>query len=151
VKTLNRLKTAMSEHNFEVKDKQKYNLRDSLKKGQNDTILTPGGNKVKFNEAIHVDTFSTNGMPEKVIITIKDDSTDFSVSTIITDNSTTSTVTALQDYWFKTYGYPDTISFKQGKVQASKLEKKINDLVPLKQRVTCKSRMDTFNTEVEQQ
>ena len=36
-------------------------------------------------------------------------------------------------------------------MQASKLEKKINDWVPLEQKVICKRRMDTFNTEVEQQ
>jgi hypothetical protein len=60
-------------------------------------------------------------------------------------------ITALRDYWFNPYGYPKTISFIQGKVQTSRLEKIINDLAPLKQRVTCKSRSDTFNTEVEQQ
>jgi hypothetical protein len=42
-------------------------------------------------------------MPENVIITITDYSTAFSVSIITADNSITSTVTALQDYWFKTY------------------------------------------------
>jgi len=89
--------------------------------------------------------------PEKIIITITDDFTAFSVSTITTNNSATSTVTALQDYWFKTYGYPDIISFKQGKVPASKLETKINVWAPLEQKVTCKSRNTTFNTEVEQQ
>jgi hypothetical protein len=150
VKTLNRLKTAMSEQNFETRNRQKSNLPDFLKMGQTDKLQTHMGNPVNFNEAIHVDTFCTTRMPEKVIITITDDSTAFSVSTIITDNSTTSTITALQDHWFRIYGYPETISFKQGKVQASKLEKKINDLAPLKQKVTCKSRMDTFNTEVEQ-
>jgi hypothetical protein len=108
------------------------------------------GNPGRFNKTIHVDAFSTLRTPEKVIITITDDYTAFSVSTITTDNSATSTVTALRDYWFKTYGYPDTISFKQGKVQASKLEK-INDWAPLEQRVTCKSRNNIFNTEVEQQ
>jgi len=73
------------------------------------------------------------------------------VSAVITTNSTTSTVTALWEYWFKPYGYPETISFKQGNVQTSRLEKIINDLAPLKQKVTCKSRSDTFDTEVEQQ
>jgi hypothetical protein len=90
-------------------------------------------------------------MPEKVIITITDNSRAFSVSAVITTNSTTSMVTALREYWFKPYGYPETISFKQGNVQTSRLEKIINDLAPLKQKVTCKSRSDTFDTEVEQQ
>jgi hypothetical protein len=80
-----------------------------------------------------------------------DNSTAFSVSTIIHDNSATSMITALQDQWFRIYSYPETISFKQGKVPVSKLEKKINDLAPLEQTVTCKSRINTFNIEVEQQ
>ncbi len=133
VKMLNRLKTAMSEHNFETRNRQKSDLPDFLNMGQTDTIQTHMGNPVNFNKAIHVDTFCTTSMPEKVIITITDDSTAFSVSTIITDNSATSTITALQDHWFRIYSYPETISFKQGKVQASKLEKKINDLASLKQ------------------
>jgi hypothetical protein len=141
----------MSEHNFEIKDKQKSNLPDSLKNGQKEACQTHVGNPGRFNKTIHVEAFSTLRRPEKVIITITDDSTAFSVSTITTDNSATSTVTAIRDYWFKTYGYPDTISFKQGKVQVSKLEKKINNWVPLEQRVTCKSRNNIFNTEVEQQ
>jgi hypothetical protein len=100
---------------------------------------------------IHVDTLCTINKLEKVIITIMDDSKNFSVSAVITDNGTTLTIAALQAYWFKPYGYPETISLKQGKVQTSKLERMINDLAPLKQKVTCKSRSDTFNTEMEQQ
>jgi len=57
VKMINRLRIAMSEHNFEIKDKQKSDLPDFLKKGQNDTLQTHVGNPVKFNVAIHVDAF----------------------------------------------------------------------------------------------
>jgi hypothetical protein len=103
VKMLNRLKTAMSEHNFEIKDKHNSDLPDFLKKGQNNALQTHVGNPVKFNEAIHVYAFCTTKTPDKVLFTITDNSTAFSVSTIINDNSTTSAVTALQDYWFKTY------------------------------------------------
>jgi hypothetical protein len=91
VKTLNRLKTAMSEHNFETRNRQKSNF---LKMGQTDTLQTHMGNLVNFNEAIHVDTFCTTRM---VIITITDDSMAFSVSTIITDNSTTSLRSLVQN------------------------------------------------------
>jgi hypothetical protein len=148
VKTLHRLKTAMSKQDFDIRNRQKSNLPDFLKMGQANTLQTHAGNTTNFNKAIHVDSFSTL---RKVIITITDDSKAFSVSTIATDNSATSTITALKNHWFRTYGYPETISFKQGKVQASKLERRINDLAPLEQKVTCKSRMNTFNTEVEQQ
>jgi hypothetical protein len=151
VKTLNRLKTAMSEHPFKTRNRQKPDLPDFLKQGQTNALQTLIGNPVNFNKVIHVDSFHTREQPEKVIITITDDSTAFSVSTIISNNNVTSTITALQEQWFRTYGYPETISFKQGKVQVSKLEKKINDLAPLEQKVTCRSRMNTFNTEVEQQ
>jgi hypothetical protein len=60
-------------------------------------------------------------------------------------------INALTDDWFEPYGCPETISFKQGKVQTSKWEKLINDVAPLNQRVICRSKNDTFNTEVEQQ
>jgi hypothetical protein len=96
LKMLNRLKTAMSEHDFEIKDKQKSDLPNSLKNRQKEASQTHVGNPGRFNKTIHVDTFSTLRTPEKIIITIMDNSTAFSVSTITTDNSATSTVTALQ-------------------------------------------------------
>jgi len=34
-------------------------------------------------------------------------------------------------------------------VQTSKLEKMLNDLAPLEQKICCQSRKDTFNTEIE--
>jgi hypothetical protein len=151
VKTLNRLKTAMSEHDFEIKDKQKSDLPDFLKKGQKDTSIIHVSQPVMFNEAIHVDTICTSTMPETVIITIMDESRIFSVVAIIADNNTTLMVTALRDCWFEPYGYPGTIFLKQEKVQTSRLETMINNLAPLKQKVTCRSRSYTFNTEVEQQ
>jgi hypothetical protein len=151
LKTLYRLKTAMSEHNFKITDKQKSDLPDSLKIGQKKAFQAHISKPGKFNETVHVDAFSTLTTPERFILTITDNFTTFSVSTIMPDNSATSTVTALQDYWFKTYGYPDTISFKQGKVPVSKLQKKINDWAPLEQGVTCKSRNTTFNAKVKQQ
>ncbi len=36
-------------------------------------------------------------------------------------------------------------------MQTNKLEKRINNLAPLEQRISCQSRKDTFNTEIEQQ
>jgi hypothetical protein len=151
VKTLNQLKTTMSKHEFEIRDKQKSDLPDFMKKGQDDTTQVRVGQTVTFNKTVHVNFICTNTKQENTIITITDDSRTFSISAVITDSSTTSTINALGDYWFKPYRYLGTISFKQGKVQTSRLEKMINDLAPLKQRVTCKSRSDTFNTEKEQQ
>ncbi len=76
------------------------------------------------------------------------------MSAILTDdniNNITSIVEVLETEWFNKYGYPKTILFKQGKVQVSKIEEKINKIAPLKTTVTCKSRMTTFNKEMEQQ
>jgi hypothetical protein len=52
---------------------------------------------MSFNKAIHLDAFSTPKMPEKVIITITDDSKAFLVSTIVSNDSATSTVNALSE------------------------------------------------------
>ncbi len=151
VKTLNRLKMTMSEHEFKIRDKQESDLPDFLKRGPTNTTQVRASQPITFNKTAHVDTIRTNNKTENAILTIMDDSRTFSTSAVITDSSPTSTITALWNHWFKPYGYPETISFKQGKVQTSKLEKRINNLAPLKQRVTCRSRSDTFNTEVEQQ
>jgi hypothetical protein len=134
VKTLNRLKNTMSEHEFEIRDKQKSDLPDFLKKGQNHTTQVRVSQPVTFNKTVHVDTICTNTNLENTIITITDDSRTFSISAVITDSGTTSTINALWKYWFKPYGYPETITFKQGKVQTSRLEKMINDLAPLEQK-----------------
>ncbi len=115
VKILNRLKTAMSEHNFYTRNRGNSNLPDFLKQRQDITMQTiinnPVNNPVNFNKAIHVDAFQTTEQPEKVIVTITDEFTAYSVSTIINDNNATSTTAALANQWFKKYGYPGSISF----------------------------------------
>jgi hypothetical protein len=57
----------------------------------------------------------------------------------------------LQTNWFNKLGIPKTILLKQGKVQISKLEKKIYKRTPLPKTVACRSQSTTFNTETEQQ
>jgi len=57
----------------------------------------------------------------------------------------------LQTNWFNKLGIPKTILLKQGKVQISKLEKKIYKRTPLPKMVACRSQSTTFNTETEQQ
>ena len=52
VKTLHRLRTTMNDHNFEIKDIQKSDLPDFLKKGQNLTECQD----FAFNKMVHVDT-----------------------------------------------------------------------------------------------
>jgi hypothetical protein len=57
LKTLNRLKTAMSEHNFNIKNCQKADLPTFLKQMQTDTQESHDDHRLDFNKTIHVDTF----------------------------------------------------------------------------------------------
>jgi hypothetical protein len=151
VKMFNKLKTAMSEHNFNTENRQEANIPDFLKQKQTNVLEKLIENSLNFNKTIHIDTFHLPESAKVVLITITDESTDYSVSTILNNDNATSMITILKNQWFDKYGYPGTIFFKQGKVQVSKLEKTINELAPLEQTVTCRSRNTTFNTDTEQQ
>jgi hypothetical protein len=151
LKELNRLKTAMSDHTFDIKNRQRADLPDFLKQKQTNILEKQVDNTLKFNKTIHIDTFWRTKQAVEAIDTITDDSTAYSVSTILNHKNANSMTDTLTTQWFNKYGYPRTIFLKQGKVQASKLEKKINELAPLETTVTCKSQMNTFNTETEQQ
>jgi hypothetical protein len=108
-------------------------------------------NTQNFNETVHINTFRKTEQAVEAIVTITDESTAYSMSTILNDDNANSSMEALKTQWFNVYGTPRTIFLKQGKVQVSKLEKKIKELAPLETTVTCKSQMNTFNTEIEQQ
>jgi hypothetical protein len=71
--------------------------------------------------------------------------------TVLVDNFQGLLVHTLKAHWFHKFGFPGTILFKQGKVQISKLEQKINKMAPLMLTITCKIRTTTLNTETEQQ
>jgi RNase H-like domain found in reverse transcriptase len=151
MKTLNRLKTSMSDHDFDIKNCQKADLPTFLKQKQMKFQKDHDDNILDFNKTIHVDTFWEEEQEPKAIITITDESTAYSVSAILNDNNINSIMEVLRTQWFDKYGYPTTILFKQGKVQVSKLEEKINKIAQLKTTVTCKSPMTTFNIETKQQ
>jgi hypothetical protein len=85
------------------------------------------------------------------MIIITDDSRTFSTSAVLSDSRIDSTVSAIWNYWCQPYVLPETILFKQGKVQTSKLESRINELITLEQKINCQNRKDTFNPEIEQQ
>jgi hypothetical protein len=55
-----------------------------------------------------------------MIISITDESGTFATSAFSPDSGLDSTISAIWNYWCKPYGFPETISFKQGKVQTSK-------------------------------
>jgi hypothetical protein len=155
LKTLNRLQTTMNEHDFEIQDRQKSDLPDFLKKKQKLEEPRRLDQDQAFNKTIHVDLINTQTNPDKVsgktIISITDDSKTFSTSAVLSNSRIDSMVSAIWNQWCQPYGLPETILFKQGKVQTSKLESRINELVPLEQKISCRSRKDTFNPEIEQQ
>jgi hypothetical protein len=145
----------MNDHDFEVKERQQLDLPDVLKKKPSLEEPRRLGQDKAFNKNIHVDLIVTQTesgqAPGKTIISITDDSKNFCTSAVIPDSGIDSTISAIWNYWCQPYGFPETIHFKQGKVQTSKLESKINDLIPLKHKISCRSRTSTFNPEKEQQ
>jgi len=155
LKTLNRLQTTMNDHDFEVQDRQKLELPDFLKKKQKMEDPKRLDQDQPFNKTIHVDLIDTQTnlgkAPSKTIISITDDSRTFSTSAVLSDSGIDSTVSAIWSHWCQLYGFPETILFKQGKVQTSKLESQINELMPLGHKISCQSRKDNFNPEIEQQ
>jgi hypothetical protein len=153
LKTLNRLRTMMTEHDFELQDRQSSDLPDFVKKKQ-----TPEKTRCPnqdFNKTIHVDliNISTNlgKAPSETILSITDDSRTFCKLAIIPVSGLDSTASAIYHHWCQLYGFTETIFFNQGKVQTSRLESRINELMPLGQKINCRSKIEVFNHEVEQQ
>jgi hypothetical protein len=83
------------------------------------------------------------------IITITDEHTTYSVSTVVQNNNQDSIVRTLTNDWFNKFGFPQTIHFKEGKVRVSQLAQKINNMAP-PMTLTCKNWPTTFNTETKQ-
>jgi hypothetical protein len=151
VKTLNRLRTTMNEHDFETKDRRGSDLPNSLKKSKNSETREPMSQDKAFNGNIHVDLIDTQAYPGETIKSITNDSQTFTTAAVIPDSGLGSVILAIWKYWCEPFGLPVIISFKQGKVQTSKLEKRFNDLAPLKQKINYQSRKDTFNKEIQWQ
>jgi hypothetical protein len=60
VKTLNRLQTTMNNHEFEIKDRQKLDLPNFLRKGQNLERPEHTSPDEAFNKSVHVDLIDTH-------------------------------------------------------------------------------------------
>jgi hypothetical protein len=155
LKRLNRLRTTMTEHDFEVQDRQKSDLPDFLKTKQTLEMPKCLDQDQAYNKTIHVDLIDTttnlSKASGKTILSITEDTRTFTQVAVIADSGIDSTASAIWDYWCQPYGPPETILFNQGKVQTSKLESRINELIPLEQKISCRSRKDTFNQEIQQQ
>ncbi|MFN9905357.1 MAG: hypothetical protein ACK56F_04425, partial [bacterium] len=64
MKTLNRLKNTMIEHDFQTKDRQKADLPPILKTGQ---IKHDSDPSRTFNKVVHVDLIKTDSMGSNII------------------------------------------------------------------------------------
>ena len=108
-----------------------------------------------FNKVIHVDLIQTDPrsttVPDQAILSITDDTRTFSHVAILTDNKIDSIAATIWHHWCQPYGNPEAILSNRGKVWTSKLEHRINNFMPLKQKITCQSEKETFNPEVRQQ
>jgi len=145
----------MIEHDFEIQDRQKADLPDFLKKRQTEEGQENLEQNQAFNKVIHVDLINDNlhrpEMSELTLLSITDDTRTISQVAILANDKIDSTVAAIWHHWCQPYGPPDTILSSQGKVWTSKLESQINKLMPLEQKIKCRSKKDTFNQEVQQQ
>ncbi len=155
LKTLNRLRNTMIEHYFEIQDRQKADLPDFLKKRQTEEGQGGLRQNQAFNKVIHVDLINDKlhhpETSELTILSITDDTCTVSQVTVLANDKIDSTVAAIWHHWCQSYGPPDTILSSQDKVWTSKLESQINKLMPLEQKIKCRSEKDIFNQEVQQQ
>ncbi len=155
LKTLNRLKNTMIEHNFKIQDRQKVDLPDFLKKRQIEEGREISGRDQAFNKVIHVDLINANphgtNVSDQTILSITDDTRTFSQVAVLADDKIDSMAVAIWHHWCQPYGNPETILSNQGKVWTSKLESRINNFMPLEPKINCRSEKETFNQEVRQQ
>jgi hypothetical protein len=155
LKTLNRLRNTMVEHDFEVQDRQKADLPDFLKKRQIEEGREISGRNQAFNKVIHVDLINTiphgTKISNRAILSITDDTRTFSQIAVLADDKIDSLATAIWHHWCQSYGNPETILSNQGKVWTSKLESRINSFAPLGSKIRCRSEKENFNPEVRQQ
>jgi hypothetical protein len=155
LKTLNRLRNTMIDHDFQIQDRQKADLPDFLKKrqmceGQEDAKQNQAFKKVIHVDLINADT-NSNGTSSKTILSITDDTRTVTQVAVIANSGIDSMVSAIWHSWCQHFGPLETIMFNQGKVRTSKLECRINNLMPLARKISCRSKKDTFNEEIQQQ
>jgi hypothetical protein len=145
----------MIDHDFEIQDRQKADLPDFLKKRQTEEgPVNPGLNQA-FNKVIHVDLINANlhrhVTSDQTILSITDDTRTFNQVAVLANDKIDSIAASIWHHWCQPYGPPEMILSNQGKVWTSKLESRINNFMPLDQRVRCQTEKDIFNQEVQQQ
>jgi hypothetical protein len=155
LKTLNRLRNTMIDHDFKTLDRQKADLPEHLKKRQTRNEPELSGQDQAFNKVIHVDLIdidhSGSDSSARAILSITDDTRTLTWLAVLADNRIDSVATTIWHHWCQPYGNPETIRSDRGKVWTSKLESRINNLGPLEPKITCRSERESFNPEIRQQ
>jgi hypothetical protein len=137
MKTWNWLKTAMSEHNFDTKNRQASTIPLQLKQRQQNLGKLKEIDNQNFNKAVHIDTFQSINHDNHVITAITDESTGYSIATISDITRLDFLIQELKNKWFGRFGTPDTLFLKQGKVPVTKLQQKINQMAPSTKPIMC--------------
>jgi len=113
LKTLNRLRNTMIEHDFKIQDRQKADLPDCLKKRQIEEERENSGQNQAFNKVIHVDLIDANphgpNVSDRAILSITDDTRTFSRVAVLADDKIDSIAAAIWHHWCQPYGNPETI------------------------------------------
>jgi hypothetical protein len=155
LKTLNRLKNTMIEHDFEIQNRQKADLPDCLKRRQIEEGRESSGQNQAFNKVIHVDLIKidphSTTFPDQTLLSITDDTRTFSQVAVLTTDKIPSIAAAIWHHWCQPYGEPETILSNQGKVWTSKLESRINNFTPPGSKICCQSEKELFNLEIQEQ
>jgi hypothetical protein len=145
----------MIEHDFEIRDRQKADLPDFLKKRQFEEERENSGRNQAFNQVIHVDLINADhhspNASTRAILSIMDNTRTCTRLAVLADDKIDSTAATIWHHWCQPYGIPETILSNRGKVWTSKLEHRITNLLPLEQKITCRSEKETFNPEVRRQ
>jgi hypothetical protein len=145
----------MIDHDFKTLDRQKADLPCSLKKRQTGNEPECSRLDQAFNKVIHVDLIDVNhhgpNASARAILSITDDTRTFTRLAVLADDKIDSVATTIWHHWCQPYGNPGMIQSNRGKVWTSKLESRINKLGPLEQKITCRSKKETFNPEIRQQ
>ncbi len=158
IKTLNQLRTTMVDHDFEVQDWQKSTLPEFLKKRQREEDHEHKDNEQKDSDQdqaaskiIHVNLIKTDLHPKATLLIITDDTQTFSQVAVLTNDDIKSTASTIWHRWCQPYGPPNMIWLNQGKVRSSQLESQINKFMLLGHKMSCWSRKEAFNQEVQLQ
>jgi hypothetical protein len=152
LKTLNRLRNTMIDHDFRTRDRQKADLPQALKRSQ---IKYGSEPDPAFNEVIHVDLIKADSTisdaSASTILSITDHTRTFTRLAVLADDKIDSVATTIWHHWCQPYGNPVTIRSNEGKVWTSKLESRMNKLNKIGPKITCRSEKETFFPEIRQQ